>query len=397
MPHFSAQKFHQHRSFVARASSLCIFPPDSLTKLALTLSFQSFLGGNVFSRDSKTKYLAFALTMTVLLTACGGGGGNTSSTPPPPTVFSEYDLTGATTPVHDPSVIRQNGTYYVFGTDIGTPVNGSLPILCSGDRVAWSACGYVFSQVPHWVTTQVPGVVGLWAPDISYFNGLYHVYYAGSTFGSNLSVIGLATNSTLDPTDPTYEWVDQGEVLSSTTADDFNAIDPNILADTDGSVWLTYGSFWSGIKQQQIDPTTGFLLASNPNVYSLATRPNVPADPVEAASLVHQGSYYYLFVSFDYCCNTDPYQDTYRIMVGRGSSPNGPFTDMNGTAMMQGGGTQLLAGNGTSWSGPGGQTAYLDSQNGDIIVFHAIQLPDGAPYLFVNSLTWPNNWPQIQP
>ena len=32
-----------------------------------------------------------------------------------------------------------------------------------------------------------------WAPDISYFGGLWHLYYAGSNFGSNNSVIGLAT------------------------------------------------------------------------------------------------------------------------------------------------------------------------------------------------------------
>ena len=65
------------------------------------------------------------------------------------------------------------------------------------------------------------------------------------------------------------------------TQDDFNAIDATILVDTDGSVWLTYGSYWSGIKQQQIDPTTGGLLSSNPTQYSLAFRPNVQYDPIE--------------------------------------------------------------------------------------------------------------------
>jgi arabinan endo-1,5-alpha-L-arabinosidase len=170
--------------------------------------------------------------------------------------------------------MRQGNTYYVFGTDIGAPVGGSLPIACSTDRVEWNSCGYVFGQIPRWVSLQVPGVVGLWAPDISYFNGLYHVSYAGSTFASSTSMIGLATNTTLDQTDSNYRWIDQGEVLSSISSDDFNTIGPNILVDTDGSVWLTYESFWSGIKQQQIDPNTG-LLASNPIVYSLASRPNV--------------------------------------------------------------------------------------------------------------------------
>jgi arabinan endo-1,5-alpha-L-arabinosidase len=356
-----------------------------------------------FSARGKTRATAFALALGVLglaplLTSCGGGSGNGNPGTTAPTVFSSYDLTGAITPVRDPSVMRQNNTYYVFGTDAaGAPVGGSLPITCSTDRVAWTSCGHVFRQIPAWVTAQVPGILGLWAPDISYFNGQYHIYYAGSTFGSNTSVIGLATNVTLDQTDPNYQWIDQGEVLGSAPTDDFNAIDPTILVDTGGSVWLTFGSYWTGIKQRQIDPATGSLLASNPTVYSLAYRPNVQYDPIEGSSLVQKGSYYYLFVSFDNCCAADPYQDTYRIMVGRGTGPQGPFTDRNGTDMMQGGGTQLLAGNGVTWNGPGGETAYLDSQNGDIIVFHAIQLPDGAAYLFVNSLTWLNDWPQIQP
>ena len=338
-----------------------------------------------------------SIGLAIQLVACGGAT-SSSGSGSTPTVFTEYDLQGDITPVRDPSIYRQGSTYYVFSTDAdGPPVNGSLPILCSSDRTHWSVCGYVFNKIPSWVLAQVPGIVGLWAPDISYFNGLYHVYYAGSTFGSNTSVIGLATNTTLDPSDPNYAWVNQGEVLQSGPADDFNAIDPTILVDTDSRVWLTCGSYWSGIKQQEIDPATGYLVASNRQVYSLAYRPNVQYDPIEGSSLVHKGNYYYLFVSFDNCCAQNPYQDTYRIMVGRGTSPNGPFTDEGGVDMMQGGGTLLLAGNGVTWNDPGGETAYLDSQNGDIIAFHAIQLPSSGAYLFVNSLNWINEWPQIEP
>jgi arabinan endo-1,5-alpha-L-arabinosidase len=352
---------------------------------------------NSWLHFGKRSGIFLLLPAVIFCVSCGGGGSSQgSSNPVIPTVFSDYDLSGAITPFRDPSIMRQGSNYYVFGTDVGA-TGGSLPINCSQDRVAWTACGFIFSEIPSWIPPQVPGIQGLWAPDISYFNGLYHIYYAGSTFGSNTSVIGLATNTTLDQTDPNYQWVDQGEVLGSISSDDFNALDPNILVDDDGSVWLTYGSYWSGIKQQQIDPTTGFLLSSNPTQYSLAYRPNSQGDAIEASSLVHKGNYYYLFVSFDDCCAVNPYQDTYRIMVGRGTSPQGPFVDMSGTDMMQGGGTQLLAGDDITWSGPGGQTAYLDSVDGDTIVFHAIHLPDGAAYLFVNSLTWPNDWPQIQP
>jgi arabinan endo-1,5-alpha-L-arabinosidase len=347
------------------------------------------------------KRMAESMLIVVIsysLIACGGGNqGGGCGTSSPADVLGQYVLTGDVAPVRDPSVIRQGSTYYVFSTDTPSATNGSLPIRCSTNLLNWTLCGHVFDQIPTWVTSQVPGIVGLWAPDISFFNGLYHVYYAGSIFGSNVSVIGLATNTTLDSSDPSYKWVDQGKVLGSTASDDFNAIDPNILVDSDGSVWLTYGSYWTGIKQRQIDPKTGMLLASNPSIYSLATRPDVQGDPIEGSSLVHYGNYYYLFVSFDFCCQSSLSQDNYRIMVGRGNAPNGPFADMNGTPMMQGGGTQLLAGNGCTWIAPGGETAYLDPQQGDIIVFFALQLPGGEPYLFVNALAWDNGWPVIQP
>jgi arabinan endo-1,5-alpha-L-arabinosidase len=338
-----------------------------------------------------------AASCTFLLLGCGGGAGSPPVQGGDPSVLNNYRLAGATSPVRDPSLMRQNNTWYLFSTDAGGSIPGHLPIRCSNDAVNWTLCGAVFNQIPSWVQTQEPGITDLWAPDISYFNGLYHVYYAGSLFASNQSVIGLATNTTLDQSDPAYQWVDQGLVLGSSHPDDFNAIDPNILIDQDGSVWMTYGSYWTGIKQRQIDPSTGKLSTQNQSVYSLATRPGVQFNPIEGSSLVYKGNYYYLFVSFDDCCNPNPYLDTYRIMVGRSSSAHGRFTDMNGTSMMQGGGTLLLAGNGNTWNAPGGETVYIDSQNGDWITFHALHLPDGVAHAFVNQLTWTNNWPQIQP
>jgi arabinan endo-1,5-alpha-L-arabinosidase len=349
--------------------------------------------------NSRVSISAVIVTCLAWCTSCGGGlaGLGSSSGSNALSVLNNYHLTGATSPVRDPSIMRQGSMYYLFSTDAGGAINGHLPIRCSSDAVDWHLCGAVFDQIPNWVQTAVPGIGGLWAPDISYFNGLYHLYYAGSIFATNTSVIGLATNTTLDPTDPAYQWVDQGQVLSSSSSDDFNAIDPTILVDTDGNVWMTYGSYWAGIKQQQIDPTSGKLLAPNQTVYSLATRPGVMYDPIEGSSLVHKGNYYYLFVSFDDCCNPNPYLDNYKIMVGRSTSPHGPFVDMSGTPMMQGGGTLLLGGNGITWNAPGGETVQLDPQNGDLITFHALHLPDGGAYVFVNSLTWTNGWPQIQP
>ncbi len=312
--------------------------------------------------------------------------------------LASYTLTGDTLPILDPSVIRQGSSYYAFSTDVaGFPAEGNLPIHCSQDKVKWTTCGSVFpAGIPAWVQEKVPGVAGLWAPDVSYFNGQYHVYYNGSTLHSQQTVIGLVTNTTLDSTDPAYKWVDRGLVLESTPGDDFNALDPTILADTGGSVWLTYGSYWSGIKQRQIDPATGMLLASNPMRYDLATRPGVPHNPIEGASLVRRDGYYYLFVSVDYCCEADVTSNDYKQAVGRSTSPHGPFVDEAGTPMMNGGGTVLIQGDG-NWGAPGGGTAYLDAKSGDsFIIFHAHNLTrSGHPYQWVKTVDWVNGWPVI--
>jgi arabinan endo-1,5-alpha-L-arabinosidase len=335
---------------------------------------------------------------SVQASSAASNEGNLSYASEPTDPLSVYALTGDTQPVHDPSIIRQGSTYYAFTTDVlGLPAGNYLPIRCSQDKVSWTACGSIFpNAMPAWVVAKVPGIVGLWAPDISYFNSLYHVYYAGSTLGSQQSVIGLDTNTTLDSTSSAYKWVDQGKVLESNPGNDFNAIDPNILIDTDGSVWMTYGSYWSGIKQRQIDPATGMLLASNSTRYNLATRPGVHEDPIEGSSLVHHGNYYYLFVSVDFCCNQDIATDDYKEAFGRSASPHGPFVDEYGTLMMNGGGTVLLQGDG-NWNAPGGGTAYLDPTNGDsLIVFHALNMPqNGALYLWLKNLDWVNDWPTI--
>lgn len=312
--------------------------------------------------------------------------------------LTNYALTGTVWPVLDPSIIRQGSTYYSFSTDVeGFSIHGHLPIHCSKDMLNWSLCGSVFpDRIPGWVSASVPDIKGLWAPDVSYFDGLYHVYYCGSTLGSNRTVIGLATNATLSPSDPAYKWVDRGRVLESGPEDDFNALDPNIFVDDDGSVWLNYGSYWSGIKQRQIDPVTGMLLGSNPDVYDLATRPGVPHNPIEGASMIRHGGYYYLFVSVDYCCRSTLTKDNYKEAMGRSDSPHGNFSDEDGTPMLAGGGTVLLQGD-SKWNAPGGATAYVDASTGEsLLIFHAQNLSrEGVPFQWIKTLGWVNNWPVI--
>ena len=357
-------------------------------------------------------FLLFFAMGIALLAACGGqpaaatatGGGVVEAasagpgTPATADPLTTYSLTGDVSPVHDPSILRQGTTWYMFTTDIlGLPETSALRIRCSTDKINWQVCGSVFPAIPAWVAAKVPGIVGLWAPDISYFGGLYHLYYSGSVLDSQQSVIGVATNTTLDPTDPKYKWVDQGEVLETNPGDDSNAIDPNILVAVDGSVFLNYGSYWTGLKQVQIDPSTGFRMPGTQRV-NLAERPGVDRDPIEGASMIHHGGYYYLFASIDYCCNQDYTTDTYKEIVGRSLSPQGPFVDQAGTPLMQNGGTVVVQGD-SQWLGAAGGTAYVDSETGEsLLVFHALKASEGgAMYAWVKEIAWVNDWPMLQP
>jgi arabinan endo-1,5-alpha-L-arabinosidase len=283
--------------------------------------------------------------------------------------------------VHDPSMIWNGHDYYLFAT------GGTLNVRASPDIMSWTNAGNIFSAIPSWVTSalgQNPG--SLWAPDISYFAGAFHVYYAGSTFGSNSSVIGLAT--TADLAHPA--WTDRGLVVQSKSTDDFNAIDPNVSFDESCTPWLAFGSFWSGIKMRKLDPTTGTPSTTDTTTYSLASR---NGGAIEAASIVSHNGFYYLFVSFDACCQG--VNSTYRTMVGRGTQINGPYYDMAGTDMMDGAAEQLLATQGR-YIGPGGGTAWKDGAT-YLYVFHYYDGDDGgASKLQVRPIVFgANDWPTL--
>jgi arabinan endo-1,5-alpha-L-arabinosidase len=295
--------------------------------------------------------------------------------------------------VHDPSMIRQGDTYYVFSTGDERGLNqGNIQIRKSSDLATWALVGTVFATIPQWVTDELGATPpNLWAPDIAYFNGKYHLYYAGSRFGTNNSVIGLATNATLDPASPDYKWVDEGMVTRSWPSFNWNAIDPNVSFDADNTPWLALGSFWDGIKMERLDPSTGKLSTVDTTLHALASR---GGGPIEAPSIVYRDGYYYLFVSFDLCCRGA--NSTYRIMVGRSQQITGPYLDQSGKPMARGGGTEILKSQGR-YVGPGGQTVLLDSGTYRLVYHYYDALANGTPKLQIHDLDWTSDgWPILQ-
>jgi len=62
--------------------------------------------------------------------------------------------------------------------------------------------------------------------------------------------------------------------------------------------------------------------------------------------------------------------------------------------MAEGGGTELLAGN-ARWLGPGGESVWMQTDDHDLLVFHAYDAKTGKPALQISTITWPDDWPQV--
>lgn len=286
--------------------------------------------------------------------------------------------------IHDPSTIVKSGnTYWVFGTGDG--------IACkySTDLINWTDAKSVYTKsiYPGWINGKVPGFAGtFWAPECKFMNGKYYLYYSCSTFGSQVSAIGLTTNVTLDPTDPNYKWVDQGEVLSSNASSVANAIDPAVYTDASNNLWFVYGSYFGGIRITQLDATTGKPL-------NVANQVTVANGGVEAAYVAYNSAYYYLFVNRGSCCNGAA--STYYIQVGRSASPTGPFLDQAGQDLNANGGTTLLSREGR-FIGPGHTGIF--AENGVTYFSHHYYdgYDNGAPKLGLAQLTWgTTGWPTV--
>jgi arabinan endo-1,5-alpha-L-arabinosidase len=333
--------------------------------------------------------ICFAVVLGIL---AAGASAESAGNPSAPAVPQMLPLSGDLA-VHDPAIIREKDTFYVFAT--GNRRAGILPIRCSKDLYHWTRCGSVFDTLPDWAAGEIPGARSIWAPDISRYRGRYHLYYSVSTFGKNNSAIGLAANRTLDPNSPDYKWVDEGLVVRSHPGqDDWNAIDPQLVIQDEQNVWLCWGSFWGGIMMRRIDPATGKLSTTDTTLHNLAQRPRTGGQPgsIEAPFIVRHEGRWYLFASFDFCCRG--VNSTYNIRVGRARDVVGPYVDRAGVPMTEGGGTLVIEATTPNWRGPGHE-AVLQDISGDYLVFHAYQGKTGRSELKISTMVWDNDWPRV--
>ena len=285
--------------------------------------------------------------------------------------------------MHDPStVIAAGGKYYVYATGNG------LPVSVSDDGWTWRRAGSVMEAVPG--GRPGPDVVArggnnTWAPDIIHVGNKYFLYYAAPGQQPK-AAIGLLVGTTLDPASPDYKWVDAGPVVWSDGIEDSNAIDPGVFHDpSDGTLWLTYGSYFGYIRLVQLDPATGKRLHPERKPLDIAINS-------EASVIISHDGWYYLLVTHGSCCAGA--NSSYNIRMGRAKKVTGPFVDNMGIDMLRGGG-KLFLGSGGRQIGPG-HFGLLDLGDG-VQKFSCHYEADldrgGMSVLDIRPLLWRDGWP----
>ncbi|KAF5351404.1 hypothetical protein D9757_012632 [Collybiopsis confluens] len=290
--------------------------------------------------------------------------------------------------VRDPSIWYNSASkkYFVFAT------GGKIGIWTSTALTGpWTNVGTVLSNNP--------GNCELWAPDVNFIDGLYTLYYAASSLGSQDSAIGVATSPSMEP----GSWTDLGEVISSQSGDVFNAIDPNIILDPVG-LQLSFGSFWNGIFQVGLWPGVNNQASATPGTH-LAGNSGRPSEGGFVYKPQSQ-NFYYLFFSDGITplagSSRPPAGQEYKVLVGRGAAGQGPFFDQNGNdltlALSPPTGTLVLGSHDNVYA-PGGQSIFADPvSRRDVMVYHYVKLSDpvgGPSYLGINYLDFSSGWPVV--
>jgi len=317
-------------------------------------------------------------------------------------ILINSDINAATVPVHDPSIVvvykDVNGNsfptndagatrtkyYFVFGTMLGAAY--------SNDMINWTAFTPSFSlngsvstnyynifktEADYAVHSTTADVLGnLWAPDVIYNTALkkWCMYFSLSGVDFKSSIILLTSDKVEGPyvkvgdvvfggftnSTTSIALTDYAKVTGSSTIDaryltngawnndySVSCIDPCVLYDQNGKLWMSYGSWSGGIFLLKLDESTG--LRSYTFNYGLGINPvwngtRLHYDPYMGIHIgggyyvSGEGSYieyikdangvgfYYMFVSMGFYSP----DGGYTMRVFRSATIDGAYTDVTG-------------------------------------------------------------------
>ncbi|MGN7763755.1 glycoside hydrolase family 43 protein [Paenibacillus sp. 22594] len=329
--------------------------------------------------------------------------------------------------VHDPSVIKVDDMYYVFGSHLASAK--------SKDLMDWTqvssgvADGNVLipnvteelSETLSWAQTDT-----LWAPDvIQLSDGKFYMYYNACRGDSPLSAMGIAVSRKIEGPYKNKGIIlksgmagtgDDGEIYDATKKP--NVVDPDVFFDENGKLWMVYGSYSGGIFILELDTKTGLPLPDQGYGKKLLGGNHAR---IEGPYMLYspETDYYYLFLSYG---GLDA-KGGYNIRVARSKNPDGPFEDSEGKAMLDAKGTagvlfddpvyspygvKLMGNfeftnagldpeaNRPGYVSPGHNSAYYDAKSGQyFLIFHTRFPGRGEEHevrvhqMFMNTEGWP--------
>lgn len=336
--------------------------------------------------------------------------------------------------VHDPSVIKVDDMFYVFGSHLAA---AKSPDLMKWDKFASEvdANNPLFDDVREnlketfeWAQTDT-----LWAADVIQLeDGKFYMYYNACKGDAPRSALGVAV---ADSVEGPYE--DLGIILKSGMWDEIsedgtiydarihpNAVDPDTFFDANGKLWMTYGSYSGGIFILQMDPKTGKQLPGQGYGKKLlgGNHSRIEASYIQ---YVKETGYYYMYLSFG---GLDAIGG-YNMRVVRSENPDGPYLDAEGNDMIdvkanpdlpifddasiEPFGVKLMGnflfdrkvgepgtGIGTGYVSPGHNSVYYDEETGEqFLIFHTRFPERGEQHeirvhkMYTNS----NGWPVVSP
>lgn len=238
-----------------------------------------------------TKQLIIGMTSVFLLTGCGTQKGISDMDQ----IKKGNQVMGVS--VHDPSIIKDNDKYYIFGTHMEAAASDDLTSFksfASGVNASNPLFDNLFDDPENgafsFVGEYENGGYAVWAPEVIYNKKMnkYVMYFSVShdyrTSGiayatadsiegpyhyENLLISSGFTNTTVDKTnvkDILGEDSNIQKYLSSAQYNNLNypnCIDPTVFYDENDDMWMIYGSWSGGIFLLQIDEETGKVIYPN--------------------------------------------------------------------------------------------------------------------------------------
>ena len=351
--------------------------------------------------------------------------------------------------VHDPSIIKADGKYYIFGSHMTGAVTDNLRTwtnIANGYTSENPVYGDLFAEGLHVFdyagldSSTIPtddGGCHVWAPDVIYneAQGLYYMYYCTTStwnasnlcYATSESIEGPFewqgaliysgfTSETIDETD-VLDYVSEDYALENyvTHGDEYNfeeypnAIDPSLFYDEDGRMWMVYGSWSGGIFLLEIDESTGKVIhpeadpSNNVDAYFGKRLLGGGHKSIEGPYILYDetSGYYYLFVSYGVLTSKGGYQ----IRVFRSETPDGEYVDMNGKYPTEGlnhayyglkmSGNYYLPSIKQAYMATGHNSAFIDDDGKMYICYHT-RFDNGTEghsprvkQFFLNEEGWP--------